>query len=265
MRPLHVVIPVYERKEYLDYCLESVFQGKDENTRVIIYDDYSRTICWDDILRAYPELILCSSEHFGLRRNLGRAIDLSYTIDKSAIQFLVASDHILPKFYAEIIRGALVEIKDSGRERVDLGLFEHWPGPRFLQDRLRNKSKVYFDRDEVKAGIAFCGPYGICSMPSIILNPEATKEVAKKLLTVDSCSDVPSRDVQGLYSGYFIKRKCRLFAITHAIVEHVGSTPGDIKHMRIQTSELHPKFIFSEDHAAYYTGQNKLNRYLGSI
>lgn len=93
---ISIVIPVYNVKEYLSKCLDSLYQQNDSSLEVILVNDGSTdsslAIC-EEYARKYPNTILLNKENGGLSdaRNEGTAIATG-----EYIYFLDSDDWLAP-------------------------------------------------------------------------------------------------------------------------------------------------------------------------
>lgn len=139
---LSVVIPVYNVRDYLEECLESVFSLKGFSYEVIIVNDGS-TDGSEQIIRLYeddPRVRVFSQENSGL--SAARNVGLRNAAGKY-VYFLDSDDFIAPRAFERIFSYGMTE----GAEVIVGNYFEYWDADicRENPNRIETRNRIVAD------------------------------------------------------------------------------------------------------------------------
>lgn len=235
---IHAILPYYKREEYLWMCLDSLYKGSEGVLLdVFLHEDGPATLPMTRI-KKYPRLRYFSGDHVGISLNLARTIQKSLMASELSIRFLVASDHLFPRGWGPAILNAA---RIALSEGMELGLFEHTPGPIESQEEWKKQAQEICENYSIAR---INRPIRICSMPSVIVGKNPAIGVVAALsrnFVSSSESEAVSRKYIKYWEFRMKKTKKPLFCILGRSIEHIGKPGGGSPH-----------FISSPEHMKYY-------------
>lgn len=120
MNKVTVVIPNYKGKQYLEPCVESIYQNTEETVDVIIIDNASGDGSAEMISKAYPDIrCVCLDKNYGFCR----AVNIGIKLAKTPYVFLLNNDTLVCKNAIDFL---LKEIeKDSSIFSVEAKMIQY--------------------------------------------------------------------------------------------------------------------------------------------
>ncbi len=120
MKLITIIVPVYNTKEYLNKCVNSLISQTYENLEIILVDDGSTdasgALC-DELAAKDSRIVVIHKENGGSSSARNAGISMAHG---DYIGFVDSDDYVEPFMYERLIEGAPAEIIQIGRNEIDV-------------------------------------------------------------------------------------------------------------------------------------------------
>lgn len=158
-----VIIPVYNRLDYLPECMESLLAQTYRNLEILLIDDGS-TDGTLELCRRYaqedPRIVVIAADHGGVSKARNLGLDAA----KGEYVFFVDSDDVPHPRLAEVLLHSLTETGAAiaGTKNLPIGLEDWHEIPRLIQESADSANTVYKTHEEVIHAFFYgLSPFGV--------------------------------------------------------------------------------------------------------